>query len=216
MLTEEERRAVDAFAAKIDITDSTQVMQYGSAAQKNIAQFSESALSSVRTKDLGTVGDALSSLVLELKQVGQPEKKGFSFFQRSKHKVEEMKAQYAKAEANVDKIAEVLEGHQVTLMKDIAMLDQMFDLNQQYSKELTMYILAGKKRLAQIRTGELEELRKKAEQSGTAEDAQAYNDLVNLCNRFEKEDPRSGADPHGVGADGPPDPAAAEQRYIDD
>ena len=187
MLTEEERRAVDAFAAKIDITDSTQVMQYGSAAQKNIAQFSESALSSVRTKDLGTVGDALSSLVLELKQVGQPEKKGFGFFQRSKRKVEEMKAQYAKAEANVDKIAEMLEGHQVTLMKDVAMLDQMFDLNQQYSKELTMYIVAGKKRLAQIRTGELEELRKKAETSGAQEDAQAYNDMVNLCNRFEKK-----------------------------
>ena len=187
MLTEEERRAVDAFAAKIDITDSTQVMQYGSAAQKNIAQFSESALSSVRTKDLGTVGDALSSLVLELKQVGQPEKKGFGLFQRGKRKMEEMKAQYAKAEANVDKIAEMLEGHQVTLMKDVAMLDQMFDLNQQYCKELTMYIVAGKKRLAQIRSGELEELRKKAEASGSQEDAQAYNDMVNLCNRFEKK-----------------------------
>ena len=187
MLTEEERRAVDAFAAKIDITDSTQVMQYGSAAQKNIAQFSESALSSVRTKDLGTVGDALSSLVLELKQVGQPEKKGFGFFQRSKRKVEEMKAQYAKAEANVDKIAEMLEGHQVTLMKDVAMLDQMFDLNQQYSKELTMYIVAGKKRLAQIRANELEQLRQKAAQSGTQEDAQAYNDLTNMCSRFEKK-----------------------------
>ena len=187
MLTEEERRAVDAFAAKIDITDSTQVMQYGSAAQKNIAQFSESALSSVRTKDLGPVGDALSSLVLELKQVGQPEKKGFGLFQRSKRKMEEMKAQYAKAEANVDKIAEMLEGHQVTLMKDVAMLDQMFDLNQQYCKELTMYIVAGKKRLAQICSGELEELRKKAEASGSQEDAQAYNDMVNLCNRFEKK-----------------------------
>ena len=187
MLSEEERRAVDAFAATIDITDSTQVMQYGSAAQKNIAQFSESALSSVRTKDLGTVGDALSSLVLELKQVGQPEKKGFGIFQRGKRKMEEMKAQYAKAEANVDKIAEMLEGHQVTLMKDVAMLDQMFDLNQQYSKELTMYIVAGKKRLAQIRASELEELRKKAEASGTQEDAQAYNDMVNLCNRFEKK-----------------------------
>lgn len=187
MLTEEERRAVDAFAAKIDITDSTQVMQYGSAAQKNIAQFSETALSSVRTKDLGTVGEALSSLVLELKQVGQPEKKGFGLFQRSKRKLEEMKAQYAKAEANVDKIAEMLEGHQLTLMKDVAMLDQMFDLNQQYCKELTMYIIAGKKRLAAIRAGELEELRKRAEASGSQEDAQAYNDMVNLCNRFEKK-----------------------------
>ena len=150
MLTEEERRAVDAFAEKIDITDSTQVMQYGAAAQKNIAQFSETALSSVRTKDLGGVGEALSNLVLELKQVSQPEKKGglAGFFQRGKRRLEEMKAQYAKAEANVDKIVEMLEGHQVTLMKDVAMLDQMFELNQQYCKELTMYIIAGKKKLA--------------------------------------------------------------------
>ena len=189
MLTEEERRAVDAFAEKIDITDATQVMQYGSAAQKNIAQFSETALGSVRTKDLGSVGEALSNLVLELKQVSQPEKKGGlgGFFQRSKRRLEEMKAQYAKAEANVDKIVEMLEAHQVTLMKDVAMLDQMFELNQQYCKELTMYIIAGKKRLASIRANELEELRKKAEASGTQEDAQAYNDMVNLCNRFEKK-----------------------------
>ena len=187
MLSEAERQAVAAFAEKIDITDSTQVMQYGSAAQKNIAQFSESALSSVRTKDLGSVGDALTSLVVELKQVGQPEKKGFGFFQKGKRRMEEMKAQYAKAEANVDKIAEMLEGHQVTLMKDVAMLDQMFDLNQQYCKELTMYIIAGKKKLAAIRSGELEELRKKAQTTGAQEDAQAYNDMVNLCNRFEKK-----------------------------
>ena len=189
MLTEEERRAVDAFAEKIDITDATQVMQYGSAAQKNIAQFSETALSSVRTKDLGGVGEALSNLVLELKQVSQPEKKGglAGFFQRGKRRLEEMKAQYAKAEANVDKIVEMLEGHQVTLMKDVAMLDQMFELNQQYCKELTMYIIAGKKKLASIRANELEELRKKAEASGSQEDAQAYNDMVNLCNRFEKK-----------------------------
>ena len=189
MLTEEERRAVDAFAEKIDITDSTQVMQYGAAAQKNIAQFSETALTSVRTKDLGGVGEALSNLVLELKQVSQPEKKGglAGFFQRGKRRMEEMKAQYAKAEANVDKIVEMLEGHQVTLMKDVAMLDQMFELNQQYCKELTMYIIAGKKKLASVRANELEELRKKAEASGSQEDAQAYNDMVNLCNRFEKK-----------------------------
>ena len=189
MLTEEERRAVDAFAEKIDITDSTQVMQYGAAAPKNIAQFSETALSSVRTKDLGGVGEALSNLVLELKQVSQPEKKGglAGFFQRGKRRLEEMKAQYAKAEANVDKIVEMLEGHQVTLMKDVAMLDQMFELNQQYCKELTMYIIAGKKKLASVRANELEELRRKAEASGSQEDAQAYNDMVNLCNRFEKK-----------------------------
>ena len=187
MLTEEERRAVDAFAAKIDITDSTQVMQYGSAAQKNIAQFSESALSSVRTKDLGTVGDALSSLVLELKQVGQPEKKGFGFFQRSKRKVEEMKAQYAKAEANVDKIAEMLEGHQVTLMKDITMLDKMYELNLVYFKELTMYILAGKKKLAEVRANDLKAAQEKAQRTQLPEDAQAARDLADLCDRFEKK-----------------------------
>ncbi len=187
MLTEEERRAVDAFAAKIDITDSTQVMQYGSAAQKNIAQFSESALSSVRTKDLGTVGDALSSLVLELKQVGQPEKKGFGFFQRSKIKVDEMRAQYQKAEGNVDNICRILEQHQVALMKDVAMFDQMFELNQQYYKELTMYIIAGKKKLEACRTGEMAQLRAKAEQTGAQEDAQAYNDYANLMERFDKK-----------------------------
>ncbi len=188
MLSEEERRAVDAFAEKIDITDSTQVMQYGSAAQKNIAQFSENALASVRTKDLGAVGEALSNLVMELRQVSQPEKKGVGgLFQRSRRRLEEMRTQYAKAEANVDKIVEILEAHQVTLMKDVAMLDQMFELNQQYCKELTMYIIAGKKRLASIRANELEALRQKAEASGSQEDAQAYNDMVNLCNRFEKK-----------------------------
>lgn len=187
MLSPEERAAVDSFAQQIDITDSTQVMQYGSAAQKNIAQFSESALDSVRTKDLGTVGDALSSLVLELKQVGEPEKKGFGIFNRGKRRMEAMRTQYAKAETNVDRIVEMLEGHQLVLMKDVAMLDQMYDLNQQYCKELTMYIIAGKKHLAAVRAGKLEELRQKAQTSGNQEDAQAYNDLVNLCNRFEKK-----------------------------
>lgn len=187
MLTPEERVAVDSFAKQIDITDSTQVMQYGSAAQKNIAQFSESALDSVRTKDLGSVGEALSNLVLELKQVGEPEKKGFGLFNRGKRRMEAMRSQYAKAETNVDRIVEMLEGHQLVLMKDVAMLDQMYDLNQQYCKELTMYIIAGKKHLASVRVGQLEELRKKAEASGSQEDAQAYNDLVNLCNRFEKK-----------------------------
>lgn len=187
MLSPEERAAVDSFAKQIDITDSTQVMQYGSAAQKNIAQFSESALDSVRTKDLGTVGEALSSLVLELKQVGEPEKKGFGIFNRGKRRMEAMRSQYAKAETNVDRIVEMLEGHQLVLMKDVAMLDQMYDLNQQYCKELTMYIIAGKKHLAEVRAGKLEELRQKAQTSGNQEDAQAYNDLVNLCNRFEKK-----------------------------
>ena len=188
-LTEAERKMVDDFAQKIDITDSNLVLQYGAAAQKNIAGFSESTLKSVRTKDLGEVGQALSSLVVELKGFGKDEdEKGlFGFFKKKRNELEAMKASYSKAEANVDKIVTVLEGHQVTLMKDIAMLDQMYELNTKYYKELTMYILAGKKRLEQVRTGELEQLRQKAAQSGAQEDAQAYNDLANMCSRFEKK-----------------------------
>ena len=189
-LTEAERKMVDEFAQKIDIRDSNMVLQYGAAAQKNIAGFSENALNSVRTKDLGEVGEALSSLVVELKHVGTPEeKKGgiFGFFQKKKDELEEMKIAYSKAETNVDKIVSILERHQVTLMKDVAMLDQMYDLNMKYYKELTMYILAGKKRLQQVRAEDLEELRIRATQSGAQEDAQAYNDLANMCSRFEKK-----------------------------
>ena len=188
-LTEAERKMVDDFAQKIDLTDTNVVLQYGAAAQKNIAGFSESTLNSVRTKDLGEVGDALSALVVELKGFGgEEEEKGlFGFFKKKRNQLEAMKTSYAKAETNVNKIVEVLEAHQVTLMKDIAMLDQMYDLNTKYYKELTMYILAGKKRLHQVRTGELEQLRRKAAQSGTQEDAQAYNDLANMCTRFEKK-----------------------------
>ena len=187
-LTEAERKMVDDFAQKIDITDSNVVLQYGAAAQKNIAGFSETTLNSVRTKDLGEVGQALSSLVVELKGFGQEEEKGlFGFFKKKRNELEAMKASYSKAEANVDKIVAVLEGHQVTLMKDIAMLDQMYELNTKYYKELTMYILAGKKRLQAVRTGELEQLRQKAAQTGAQEDAQAYNDLANMCSRFEKK-----------------------------
>ena len=188
MLTEAERKMVDDFAKKIDITDSQLVLQYGSAAQKNVAAFSENALSSVRTKDLGEVGDALTDLVVELKDFGEEEDKGFfGFFKKAGNKLETMKAQFSSAEANVEKIARNLEQHQVTLMKDIAMFDQMYELNLKYYKELTMYIIAGKKRLEEVRATELEELRKKAEASGSTEDAQAYNDLVQLCNRFEKK-----------------------------
>ncbi len=187
-LSEAERKMVEDFSQKIDITDSSVVLQYGAAAQKNIAGFSERALDSVRTKDLGEVGEALSGLVVELKGFGQEEKKGIAgFFQKRRNELEAMKANYAKAEANVDKIAAALEGHQVTLMKDIAMLDQMYDLNTKYYKELTMYILAGKKRLEQVRQNDLENLRKKAAETGAQEDAQAYNDLANLCSRFEKK-----------------------------
>ena len=189
MLTEAERKMVDEFAQKIDVTDSSVVLQYGAAAQKNIASFSENALNSVRTKDLGEVGEALSSLVVELKGFGQEEDEGgiFGFFKKKRDKLEAMKASYAKAEVNVDKIVRVLEDHQVVLMKDIAMLDQMYDLNTKYYKELTMYIIAGKKRLEYLRTHDLEELKQKAAKSGSQEDAQAYNDFANLCSRFEKK-----------------------------
>ena len=188
-LSEAERKVVNDFSEKIDITDSTVVLQYGAAAQKNIASFSENALASVRTKDLGQVGDALSNLVVELKSFGEEEeKKGFlGLFKKAGNKLEALKAQYSKAEVNVDKIVGILEGHQVTLMKDIAMLDQMYELNTKYYKELTMYILAGKKALAKARAETLEGLRKKAAETGAQEDAQAYNDYANLCNRFEKK-----------------------------
>ncbi len=189
MLTEAERKMVDEFAQKIDVTDANLVLQYGSAAQKNIASFSENALNSVRTKDLGEVGQALSALVVELKGFGEEEDEGgiFGFFKKKRNKLEALKASYAKAEVNVDKIVHALEDHQVVLMKDIAMLDQMYELNTKYYKELTMYIIAGKKRLEYLRTHDLEELRKKAAQSGAQEDAQAYNDFANLCSRFEKK-----------------------------
>lgn len=188
MLTEQEKKAVDDFAKKIDITDTNLVLNYGVAAQKSVATFSENALSSVRNKDLGEVGETLSNLVVEVKGFGQEEKKGFAgLFHKQKDKLELMRAQYGKAETSVNRIVSELEKHQVTLMKDIAMLDQMYELNLKYYKELTMYIIAGKKRLSEVRSGELEELRKKAEASGLAEDAQAYNDYAQKCERFEKK-----------------------------
>ncbi len=188
LLSEEEKKVVEEFSQKIDIRDSNMVMQYGAAAQKNIADFSEAALNNVRTKDLGSIGEDLASLVVELKNVGTPEKKGIAgFFQKKKNEVETLAVSYSKAESNVDRIVKQLENHQVVLMKDIAMFDQMYALNTKYYKELTMYIIAGKKRLEQARTVELEELRKKAEETGAQEDAQAYNDFANLCNRFEKK-----------------------------
>ena len=189
MLSEAEKQIVADFSQKIDVTDSNMVMQYGAAAQKNIASFSENALGNVKSKDLGEVGQALSALVVELKDFGEPEeKKGImGFFQRKRNDLEAMKASYAKAEVNVEKIVKVLEDHQVTLMKDMAMFDQMYELNTKYYKELTMYIIAGKKRLEYLRTHDAEELRTKAQESGKPEDAQAYNDFMNLCDRFEKK-----------------------------
>ena len=188
MLTDEEKKAVDEFSKKIDVTDTNLVLNYGAAAQKSVASFSENALASVRNKDLGEVGDTLSKLVVEVKGFGKEEKKGlFGFAQKQKDKLALMKEQYGKAEASVERITKELENHQVVLLKDIAMFDQMYELNLKYYKELTMYIIAGKKRLEELRGGELEELRKKAEASGLAEDAQKYNDMVNLCSRFEKK-----------------------------
>ena len=189
LLSEAEKQAVEEFAKKIDVMDSNLVLQYGAAAQKNVAGFSENALKSVRTQDLGEIGKSLSDLVVELKSFGEEEeKKGFfGLFKKAENKLETMKAQYAKVETNVDKIVRELEQHQVTLLKDVAMFDQMYELNLKYYKELTMYILAGKKKLAEIRSGELVELRKQAETSGAQEDAQRYNDMVQMCDRFEKK-----------------------------
>ena len=188
-LTEEERKVVDEFSKKIDTANSSLVLQYGAAAQKNIASFSENALASVRTKDLGAIGDDLSKLVNELKDFdAEEEKKGFlGFFKKQVDVLENLKTKYTSAEKNVDKIVEALEAHQITLMKDVAMLDQMYALNEKYYKELTMYIIAGKKRLADVRANELEELRKNAEESNSPDAAQAYNDFINLINRFEKK-----------------------------
>ena len=189
MLSEAEKKAVEDFSKKIDVMDSNMILQYGAAAQKNVAGFSENALKSVRTKDLGEIGKSLSELVVELKGFGEEEeKKGlFGKFKKAGNKLETMKAQHAKVEANVDKIARELEAHQVALLKDVAMFDQMYELNLKYYKELTMYILAGKKRLADVRENELPALRARAEQTGAQEDAQAYNDKVQMCERFEKK-----------------------------
>ena len=191
-LTAEEQQAVDAFAKQIDVTNANQVLMYGANAQKNIANFSENALNNVRNKDLGEVGEALSGLVVELKSLDfddDEEKKGFfaKLFKKSKNQLEELKAQFSEVEVNVDKISAILEQHQIALMKDVAMFDEMYNLNLQYYKELTMYILAGRKRLEEVRAIDVEALRKKAAETGSAEDAQAYNDLVNMCNRFEKK-----------------------------
>ena len=188
-LSPAQRQAVEEFARRIDITDSSVVLQYGAAAQKNVSEFSENTLQQIRTKDLGQVGDALSDLVRQLQDFDPgEEKKGLAgFFRRKKNQLAALKAGYAKASANVDKIAETLEAHQITLMKDVANLDQMFQLNAKYQQELAMYILAGRRRLAQIQAEDLAALRQQAAASGTQADAQAYNDLASQVNRFEKK-----------------------------
>ena len=189
-LSEAEQKAVTEFADKIDLTNSGMVLQYGAAAQKNIADFSASTLNSVRTKDMGELGNMVTALVAELKGFSPTEEqqKGLrGMFKKANTNLQTMRTKYDKAEANVDKIATQLEGHQVVLMKDIALLDQMYDKNLDYFKQLTMYILAGEKKLAQERNTTLRELYAKAEQSGLPEDAQAANDYAALCDRFEKK-----------------------------
>lgn len=188
-LTPEERKMVNDFAAQIDLANSNLVLQYGAGAQKKIADFSETALGSVRTKDLGEIGEMLTGVVTELKSFDQEEEeKGFmGLFKKNTNKINTMKAKYAKAETNVTRICQILEGHQIQLLKDVAMLDKMYELNKTYFKELSMYILAGKKKLEKVKNEELPALVEKSTKSGLPEDAQAANDLANLCNRFEKK-----------------------------
>ena len=188
VLTEQEQKMVRDFAEKIDITDTNTVLTYGAAAQKKIADFTASTLGSVKTKDMGEVGEMLSSLVLQLKSFGQEDGEEGAFgITRKVRRREEMKAEYNKVEVNVNKIAEELEKHQYTLLKDAAMLDEMYKMNQAYFKELTMYILAGKEKLSQCKELVLPQLKKKAAESGKPEDAQAVNDYENMINRFEKK-----------------------------
>lgn len=188
ILTEEEKQAVAAFAEQIDLTNSSMILQYGAGTQKKMADFSENALENVKTKDLGEVGNLLSGVVKELKNFDEEEEKGFlGIFKKTSNKIQNMKAKYAKAETNVNQICQVLETHQVQLMKDIAILDKMYELNLTYFKELSMYILAGKKKLQEVREGKLQEMIKKAQESNLPEDAQAARDLENMCNRFEKK-----------------------------
>lgn len=188
MLTDEEKQMVDSFAQQIDVRDSAMVLQYGAGAQKKMADFSETALSGVRTKDLGEVGGLITDVVTELRSFDATEEKGlFGFFKKGASKVDALRTRYDKAEANVNKTVEALKGHQMTLMKDAATLDKMYELNLTYFKELTMYLLAGKKKLAEVRSVDLAKLTEQARISGRAEDAQAAQDLEAMCTRFEKK-----------------------------
>ena len=189
ILSEEERKMVDQFSEQIDLHNSNAILQYGVGTQKKMADFSEAALENVKTKDLGEVGDMLSQVVTELKDFdSQEEPKGIlGFFKKSSDKMETMKAKYNKAEVTVNKICEALEHHQITLLKDIASLDKMYEINKTYFKELSMYILAGKKKLAQVRGTELKRLIDRAQSSNLPEDAQEAKDLEALCIRFEKK-----------------------------
>lgn len=187
-LTPEEQKTVDEFVKQIDLSNSNIVLQYGVGAQKKIASFSEKTLNSVKTKDLGEVGNLLSSVVTELKSFDETEDKGvFGFFKKGANKITALRANYEKAEKNVDEISKILENHQITLMKDISLLDQMYKLNEQYFKELSMYILAGQKKLDQVRNEELPNMLKEAENSPNSITAQKANDLRDLATRFEKK-----------------------------
>lgn len=189
VLSEEEKKITDKFAEQIDITDSSVILTYGAGTQKKMADFSETALENVRTKDLGEVGSLLSGVVSELKHFDddEEEKGFFGFFKKQGNKIAALKTKYAKAESNIAAITKALENHQVQLMKDIALLDKMYELNLTYFKELTMYIIAGKKKLAEVREGQLKELLARAQTTGLAEDAQAAKDLDSMCERFEKK-----------------------------
>lgn len=188
ILSEEEKAQVEAFATQIDLTNSAVILQYGAGAQKKMADFSETALENVKSKDLGEVGTLLANVVTELKDFDEEETKGFlGIFKKTSNKLEAMKAKYAKAETNINEICKVLENHQVQLLKDVAVLDKMYALNLTYFKELSMYILAGKKKLQEVRENELQGLIEKAQASGLPEDAQAAKDLDAMCNRFEKK-----------------------------
>ena len=188
-LTPEEQKMVDDFAAQIDITNTQMILQYGAGCQKKIADFSETALNSVRTKDMGEVGEMLTQVVSELKSIeSEEDEKGFlGIFKKNANKLANMKAKYDKAETNVEKISDALEQHQIVLLKDVAMLDKMYELNLNYFKELSMYILAGKQKLQQARETELPSLLAKAEASKLPEDTQAARDYAEMCNRFEKK-----------------------------
>lgn len=188
ILTPEEKQTVMQFAQQIDLTNSQMILQYGAGTQKKMADFSENALENVRTKDMGEIGEFLTGVVKELKDFDEEEEKGFlGFFKRSGNKVNAMKAKYAKAETNINQIVKVLDSHQVQLLKDVALLDKMYELNLTYFKELTMYILAGKQKLNEVRTTKLAEMIRRAQTTGAAEDAQAARDLESMCSRFEKK-----------------------------
>jgi len=189
VLTEDERHQLQEFSDKIELKNSNLILQYGAGAQKKIADFSEAALNNVKTKDLGEIGEMLSGVVMELKSFDiEEEEKGIKkFFKKSSNRLSDMKTKYAKAEVNVNAITNVLEGHQIELLKDVAMLDKMYDLNKTYYKELTMYVLAGKKKLVKTRQTELPLLISKSTETGLAEHAQEVSDLTGLCNRFEKK-----------------------------